>query len=117
MWHDIFGHVPLLIFPTYRLFVERIGKEMLVANDIQKRLLDNIYWYTIEAGVCQEKGQRMIYGASQLSSFGETEYALGDQPTVLPFDLHTVNQYEVNIEEFQKLFLKFLLLVLRTNYE
>ncbi|MUH01586.1 hypothetical protein F7734_58745 [Scytonema sp. UIC 10036] len=101
MWHDVFGHLPLVTNPLYNRFLENISQKMLVANDNQRRQLDNLYWYTIEAGLCQENGQRRVYGASLLSSFAEVHYSLSDEPLVRTFDFETVTQTEADPYNFQ----------------
>jgi phenylalanine-4-hydroxylase len=101
MWHDVFGHLPLITNPLYNRFLETISQKMLLVNDNQRRQLDNLYWYTIEAGMCQENGQRRIYGASQLSSFAEIHYSLSDHPLVRAFDFETVTQSQANPYDFQ----------------
>ncbi|MBH8552318.1 hypothetical protein I8751_08010 [Nostocaceae cyanobacterium CENA357] len=105
VWHDIFGHLPLLTSPLYSNFVEDIAKLWLTKNEIQKQQIANIYWYTIESGICQENGERRVYGASQLSSFDEIHYALNDQAKVYSFDLQSLIHANIRHDEFQnKLF-------------
>lgn len=102
MWHDIFGHLPFLFDLEYQDFIAFISEKIVIANAEKKKQLSALYWYTIEAGVCQEKGKRRLYGTSQLSSFTEIDYALSPQPTVIPFDFKTVINTEVNMYEIQK---------------
>jgi phenylalanine-4-hydroxylase len=101
MWHDIFGHLPFLFSPVYRDFVEYISEKMLTVNEDVKKQIGSLYWYTIEAGVCQENGERRIYGASQVSSFHEIAYAVSNEPTVLPFDLQKILSLKIENEEVQ----------------
>lgn len=102
MWHDIFRHLPFLFDLEYQDFVAFISEKIVLANGEKKKQLSALYWYTIEAGVCQEKGERRLYGTTQLSSFTEIDYALSPQPTVIPFDFQTVINTEVNMYEIQK---------------
>ena len=104
MWHDVFGHIPLLLSPVYRDFIEYISLKTITANEREKEKLSTIYWYTIEAGVCLENGEHRVYGASQLSSFEEIIYAVSDQPNVVPFTLKKVCNTLVNIHELQQTF-------------
>jgi phenylalanine-4-hydroxylase len=95
-WHDVFGHLPLVTQPCYSRFLEDISKKWLIANDLQRSQLDNLYWYTVEAGVCKENKQRKAYGAALLSSSADIQYALSDKPKVLPFTLVSVTQSKAN---------------------
>ena len=74
MFHDIFGHIPLLSQPVFSNFVHEFGKLGLAhIHDKQKLLeLQRLYWFTIEFGVIKEEGKIKSYGAGILSSFGET---------------------------------------------
>lgn len=100
MWHDIFGHIPLLFDPCYSDFIKYLSSQYIARKDLQE-FVDRIYWYTIEAGVCAERGNRRIYGASQLSSIEEINYALSSHPIVQPFDIDKVINSPVNIEKVQ----------------
>jgi phenylalanine-4-hydroxylase len=90
MFHDIFGHIPLLLDPQYAQFMEDFGKHG-VAN-LKKshiiRQLQNLYWFTIEFGVCKDPTK--IYGAGIISSFGETNHIFAPKTTIYPFDLEKV---------------------------
>ncbi len=101
MWHDIFGHLPFFFSPVYRDFVEYISEKIVTVNEDFRKQIGSLYWYTIEAGVCQENGERRVYGASQVSSFHEIAYAISNEPTVLPFDLQSILNLEVRNEEMQ----------------
>jgi phenylalanine-4-hydroxylase len=100
LWHDIFGHIPLLFSPEYAEFVEYLGHQFFVYPFLREKI-SRLYWYTIEAGVCNENGDRKVYGASQLSSIEEISYAVSEKPTVSPFDLGTVLHSHVRIYEMQ----------------
>ena len=90
MFHDIFGHIPLLLDPQYAQFMEDFGKHG-VAN-LKKshiiRQLQNLYWFTIEFGVAQHPSK--IYGAGIISSFGETNHIYDEKTSILPFELNKV---------------------------
>ncbi|MNS27488.1 Phenylalanine-4-hydroxylase [compost metagenome] len=74
MFHDVFGHIPLLSHPAYADFMHAFGQLGLRWNDDERKmeLMSRIYWYTIEFGLIREDGQPKIYGAGILSSPGET---------------------------------------------
>lgn len=102
MFHDCFGHLPLLANPIYSQFMERISLMMLVANKRQRENLSKLYWYTIEAGICYEYQQVRVYGTSQLSSFNELAYAVSDQPKVYSFNLQKIIQCKPYPYDFQQ---------------
>jgi phenylalanine-4-hydroxylase len=90
MFHDIFGHIPLLLDPQYAQFMEDFGKHGVL--NLKKshiiRQLQNLYWFTIEFGVCGDPTK--IYGAGIISSFGETKHIFAPETTIYPFDLEKV---------------------------
>ncbi len=88
MFHDVFGHVPLLIEPKFSTFFEEFGKlGVKYKCDPQTvQMLGRIYWFTIEFGLIKSKNELKIYGAGILSSHGESKYSVGNQPAHLPFD-------------------------------
>lgn len=100
-WHDIFGHLPLLTNPIYSKFVATLSRKIILADEAQRQLLNNLYWYTVEVGLCQENGQRKVYGAALISSFYEIQYALSSKPNVHPLDLGIVSKLNVKIDEIQ----------------
>ena len=91
IFHDFFGHVPMLFTPIYADHLQAYGEGALKA----KRLggldwLARLYWFTIEFGLIREKGQIRAYGAGVLSSPKELVYALESSvPHRLPFDVMT----------------------------
>ena len=92
MFHDVFGHVPLLINRAYCNFFKGISEIALGYLDNLKviELLGRIYWFTIEFGLIREKGELKIYGAGIISSPGETKHCLSDQSTKIDFDVATI---------------------------
>jgi phenylalanine-4-hydroxylase len=104
IWHDVFGHLPLLFYPLYREFLQFIAQKWLAANDSQKRQLENVYWHTVEVGLCQENGARRVFGASQLASRNELNRALSRQVTVEPFNLEKILNLSASQEDRQSTF-------------
>ena len=78
MFHDIFGHVPLLSNQSVCHFLEELARIALrfVDNEEAIEYIARIYWYTIEFGLIRENGQLKIYGAGILSSSGESIYSI-----------------------------------------
>ncbi|MEE4244102.1 MAG: phenylalanine 4-monooxygenase [Kangiellaceae bacterium] len=107
IFHEIFGHCPLLTHPVFAEFSYEYGKLGLTANRQQRKWLARLYWFTVEFGLINtEQGQR-IYGAGILSSHGETIYALDNSlPQVerRQFDLETVLRTPYRIDIMQPIY-------------
>lgn len=92
VFHDVFGHVPLLSDPAVADLMQTLGTLGLEALELGA--LDRVarlYWHTVEFGLAREDGQTKIYGAGILSSFSESHYSLESRkPQRLPFDLKEV---------------------------
>lgn len=100
IFHEVFGHCPLLTHPVYADFVHAYGELGLRATPAQRRLLARLFWFTIEFGLMQTKQGLRVYGAGILSSKGETVYALDNPlPERKPFDaldaLRTPYRYDI----------------------
>jgi phenylalanine-4-hydroxylase len=117
MFHDIFGHVPLLSNQSVCHFLEELARIALrfVENKEAIEYIARLYWYTIEFGLIRENGQLKIYGAGILSSSGESLYSLeSTHPQRLNYNTrqifdtpfikdHYQEQYFV-IDSYQQLF-------------
>lgn len=92
MFHDVFGHVPLLSEPHFAEFLNGLSQIALrhINHPSAVELLARIYWYTVEFGLIREEGTIKIYGAGILSSPGESIYSLGEKPEHRDFDLVTI---------------------------
>lgn len=88
VFHEIFGHCPLLTNESFARFSHQYGKLGLAASKEERVFLARLYWFTVEFGLirCRDN-QLKIYGGGILSSPGETLYAMGDKPQVKSFDL------------------------------
>jgi phenylalanine-4-hydroxylase len=104
IFHDVFGHVPLLASPTIGDFMQKIGEEGIRAHSIGAiHRLARLYWYSVEFGLAREDGELRIYGAGLASSFGEAGYALDSSvPRRRPFDLERVIRTRYRSNAFQK---------------
>lgn len=103
LFHEIFGHGPLLTHPDFADFTEAYGRLGLAANDAERNVLARLYWYTIEFGLVHKPGQALsVYGAGIASSIGETQRALNEPGvTRRPFDLDTVLRTDFRIDVMQ----------------
>ena len=103
VFHDVFGHVPLLAQPDVADFMQALGHLGLQALDLGAlHRLARLYWYTVEFGLARENGALKIYGAGILSSFGESHYSLESaKPHRLDFDLTRVLRTRYRTDSFQ----------------
>jgi phenylalanine-4-hydroxylase len=104
IFHDVFGHVPLLANPVYADFMEAYGKggARALAMDALPALA-RLYWYTIEFGLIREAGGLRLFGAGIMSSPRETVFALEDpSPNRIAFDLRRVMNTLYRIDDFQE---------------
>ncbi len=104
IFHDIFGHVPLLANPAYAAFMEAYGKGGMRAM-ARNRLhnLARLYWYTIEFGLVKSPKGLRIFGAGIMSSTAESVFALEDpSPNRIEFNLERVMRTKYIIDDFQK---------------
>jgi len=94
MFHDIFGHVPLLCNPVFSEFVNEFGKLGCQFLDDPEKLLQlqRLYWFTIEFGVIKEQDKIQSYGAGILSSSGETNQIHEQRANFLAYDIGNIVQ-------------------------
>lgn len=104
MFHDIFGHIPLLSQPVFSDFVHQFGKvgQHAKGNLQLQKELQRLYWFTIEFGVIQEEGKIKSYGAGILSSFGETNQIDLQQANFLNFNVEEILQKEFRTDVMQE---------------
>jgi phenylalanine-4-hydroxylase len=104
LFHDLFGHVPLLFNPVFADYMQAYGEGGLKAqrgNALE--LLARLYWYTVEFGLIDTQHGQRVYGAGILSSPGELTRALVDpSPLRIGFDLRRVLRTRYEIDDFQK---------------
>jgi phenylalanine-4-hydroxylase len=106
VFHDVFGHVPMLADPVFADYMQAYGAGGLRSLDFGALgKLARLYWYTVEFGLIREEGGLRIYGAGLASSFGETLYALEDgAPERIDFDLERVLRTPYRIDSYQQLY-------------
>jgi phenylalanine-4-hydroxylase len=102
VFHDVFGHVPLLTQPAYADYLAAYGRAGLAADENGLRRLARLYWYTVEFGLAATRAGLRIVGAGIASSAGETVFALESaSPDRIAFDLRRVLRTQYRIDDFQ----------------
>lgn len=101
--HESIGHIPMFTNPNFADFSQFIGHGARIATDKQLEELGRLYWFTVEFGLVEDKGDIKAYGAGLLSSFGELEHAFSDQVERRPFDLEEVINTPYDYSEMQPL--------------
>lgn len=104
VFHDVFGHVPMLADPVFADYLEAYGRggQRALGLDALK-YLGRLYWYTVEFGLIREGGGLKIYGSGIVSSFAESRFALDDpSPNRIGFDIARVMRTEYRIDDFQQ---------------
>ena len=104
IFHDVFGHVPMLTDPTFADYMQAYGKGGQRALGLGRlKNLARLYWYTVEFGLMQTAKGLRIYGAGIVSSRAESIFALDDpSPNRLGFDLERVMRTPYRIDDFQQ---------------
>jgi len=103
VFHDLFGHVPLLFNPVFADYVQRYGEGGLKAHALGAgELLSRLYWYTIEFGLIQQTDGLRAYGAGILSSSGELRHSVtSPQPRRIALDLLRCMRTRYKIDDYQ----------------
>ena len=104
VFHDVFGHVPMLADPVFADYLAAYGRGGQRAQGLDAlKYLGRLYWYTVEFGLIAEPEGMRIYGAGIVSSFAESRFALDDpSPNRIKFDLERVMRTEYRIDDFQQ---------------
>ena len=103
MFHDVFGHAPLLTNENYCQFFEQIGKLALqhIDNPEVIEKLGRVYWFTIEFGLIREAGEIKVFGAGIMSSNAECINALKPETKKIDFDIVTMLNTEYRTDVLQ----------------
>jgi phenylalanine-4-hydroxylase len=104
VFHDVFGHVPMLADPVFADYLAAYGRGGQRAMGLDAlKYLGRLYWYTVEFGLVCDRGGLRIYGSGIVSSYAESQFALdSDSPNRLGFDLARVMRTEYRIDDFQQ---------------
>jgi phenylalanine-4-hydroxylase len=106
VFHDVFGHVPMLTDPVFADYMQAYGRGGLRAlGRGQLHNLARLYWYTVEFGLMAAPEGLRIYGAGIVSSHAESTFALNDpSPNRLAFELERVMRTPYRIDDFQQVY-------------
>ena len=105
IFHDVFGHVPLLANPVFADYMQAYGMGgQRAANGGVIEKLSRLYWYTVEFGLIRGSSDDLkIYGAGIVSSYGESLFALDDpSPNRLGFDVRRLMRTKYRIDDYQQ---------------
>lgn len=106
LFHDLFGHVPLLMNPVFADYMCAYGRGGLKAIGIGGNALQHLarlYWYTVEFGLIRSREGLRIYGSGILSSAGESRYALESAaPNRIDFHMERVMRTRYRIDSYQR---------------
>jgi phenylalanine-4-hydroxylase len=104
VFHDVFGHVPLLMNPAIADYIQAYGCGGLRAQTLGVLAnLARVYWYTVEFGLVTQPDGLRIYGAGIVSSYAESIFCLDDpSPNRIRFNLERVLRTRYRIDDFQE---------------
>ena len=104
VFHDVFGHVPMLMNPAIADFIQAYGAGGLRAQKLGNlSQLARVYWYTVEFGLLQQGDGLRLYGAGIASSYTESQFCLDSaSPNRIQFDLQRVMRTHYRIDDFQE---------------
>lgn len=104
IFHDVFGHVPLLAHPVFADYMQAYGEGGLRAAKLGMiEPLARLYWYTVEFGLIRDGAELKLYGSGIVSSYAESLFALDDpSPNRIGFDLERVMRTRYRIDDFQQ---------------
>ena len=106
LFHDLFGHVPLLLNPVFADYMQAYGCGGVKAHGLGAEALVNLtrlYWYTVEFGLIRQANGLRIYGSGIVSSKGESIYCLeSSSPNRIGFDMPRIMRTRYRIDTYQK---------------
>ena len=97
LFHDMFGHMPMLTDQNFASFYQMFGEAAFHAKGADRKKLETFHWFTVEFGLIKKSEGMRIYGAGIVSSLGEVQHALSDDVQVIDFDPEriVVQEYDV----------------------
>ncbi len=103
LFHDIFGHTPMITNPAFADFYQQIGEAAFLAEGYDRRRLERIYWFTVEFGLIDTPQGMRIYGNGIISSYGETLHSLSDKVEKRPFEPEKMAEQDYDVWHMQPL--------------
>lgn len=101
LFHDMFGHMPMLTEPAFADFYQLFGKAALKARGVQRTHLERLHWFTVEFGLIKQDEGHRIFGAGILSSKDEVVHALSDKVTVKLFSTAAIIEQAYDVWHLQ----------------
>lgn len=101
LFHDMFGHMPLLTDPNFASFYQMFGEAALNAEGENRKKLETLHWFTVEFGLIRKPEGMRIYGAGIISSLGEVQHALSDEVKVIDFKPERIVKQEYDVWHLQ----------------
>ena len=104
IFHDVFGHVPLLTQPVFADYMQAYGKGGLRSLEFDAiKHMARLYWYTVEFGLINTPEGRRIFGAGIVSSRAESIFSLDARsPNRIHFDLERIMRTDYRYDDFQQ---------------
>jgi len=103
LFHDIFGHTPMITNKAFADFYQKIGEASMKAQGKDRRRLETIYWFTVEFGLINTPQGLRIYGNGIISSYAETQHSLTDKVEKWPADLDKMCEQAYDVWHMQPL--------------
>ena len=104
IFHECFGHCPMLTNNAFCQFMERFGRLSLELGEDYSERLFRLFWFTVEFGLIRQNGALKAFGAGSISSPEELKWAMSGKPDVVPFDLMTVLRTPYRIDIVQPVY-------------
>ena len=101
LFHDIFGHMPMLTEPDFADFYQLLGRAALHGRGADRPRIERLHWFTVEFGLIRQDEGTRIFGAGILSSKNEVTHALSDEVTVYPFDPDRIVEQDYDVWHLQ----------------
>jgi len=101
LFHDIYGHMPMLTEPAFADFYQLFGQAALTAEGIDRQSLERLHWFTVEFGLIRDPQEIRIFGAGVLSSKGEVVNALSEEVEQRPFSVDAVINQDYDVWHLQ----------------
>ena len=102
LFHDVFGHTPMITNPVFAEFYQRMGQAALESRGEDRRRMERFYWFTVEFGLIRTPRGLRVYGNGILSSYAEVQHALSDSVEKVAFDPERLTNQDYDVWHLQK---------------